>query len=158
MKWIDLPPVWLAGFIGLTYWISTFNILTERPGFEIFGQWIEANRLDWGGELLIGAGLFLMAAAVFEMVKHKTTVIPHQEADTLVQTGIFAFSRNPIYLGDTLVLCGAVFYWSAPLALIFVPIFIWIIRVRFIFPEEERLAAKFGEAFDDYCEMTRRWV
>lgn len=158
MKWIDLPPIWLAGFIGLTYWISTLNILVERPAFEMFGVLFGTNRLDWGGELLIAAGLFAMAAAVFEMVKHRTTVIPHQEADTLVQTGIFAFSRNPIYLGDTLVLSGVAIYWSAPLALLLVPIFVWIIRQRFILPEEQRLSAKFGKAFDDYCDMTRRWL
>jgi len=158
MKWFDLPPIWLAGFLALTYWISTFGFLTERPAFEAFGIWISANKLDWGGELLVAAGLFAMVMAVIEMVKHRTTVIPHQEADTLVQTGIFAFSRNPIYLGDTLVLCGAAIYWSAPLALFLVPIFVLILRQRFILPEEQRLSDKFGQDFDDYCEMTRRWI
>lgn len=158
MKWIDLPPVWLAGFAALTYWIGTLDLLTTRPGFEVFGLFFPENRTGWGGEMLIAVGLCLMGAAVFEMVRHRTTVIPHRDADALVTSGIFAYSRNPIYLGDAVVLAGLAILWSAPLALFLVPIFVWIIRQRFILPEEERLFEKFGEAFDDYCDMTRRWI
>ncbi|SEW01087.1 Phospholipid methyltransferase [Cognatiyoonia koreensis] len=158
MKWIDLPPVWLALFALLTYWIGTMDLLTERPGFEFLGIWVGPNRIGWGGELLIAAGLFTMSAAIVELVRNRTTVIPHQDADTLVQSGIFAFSRNPIYVGDTLVLAGLAIIWGAPLALFLVPLFVWIIRQRFVLPEEQRLHAKFGQAFDDYCDMTRRWI
>ena len=158
MKWIDLPPVWLAGFIAVVYVIGLQDWLSARPAFEIFGIDFEENRFGWGGELFIAAGLIAMIAAVIEMVKHRTTVIPHREADALVETGIFAFSRNPIYLGDVLVLIGCVIYFQAVLALLLVPVFIYVIRQRFILPEEDRLFAKFGDAFDDYCEMTRRWI
>lgn len=158
MKWIDLPPVWLAGFVALTYWIGTFDFLTTRPGFDVFGLSVAEHSFGWGGELLIGAGLVAMVAAVIEMGRLRTTVIPHRDADVLVQTGIFAYSRNPIYLGDILVLTGFAFVWNAPLALLLVPVFVWILRTRFVLPEEDRLAAKFGDAFDDYCDMTRRWI
>ena len=158
MKWIDIPPVWLAGFIALTYLIGQIGWLAVRPAFTLFGIDFAENQFGWGGEMFIAAGLLAMVAAVFEMGRHNTTVIPHREADALVQTGIFAFSRNPIYLGDVLVLVGCVILFKAALALLLVPVFIYIIRQRFIFPEEDRLAAKFGEDFEDYCELTRRWI
>ncbi len=147
MKWIDLPPVWLAGFIALTYLIGT--------GLPLVGS--EAH-IGWVAGLFISAGLVAMGAAVFEMARAKTTVIPHREADALVQSGIFALSRNPIYLGDVLVLVGFVIWFKAPLALLLVPVFIFVIRLRFIEPEETRLAAKFGAAFASYCARTRRWI
>ena len=143
MKWIDIPPVWLLGFILLAYWISTFDII-----------YLKIPLLD---AICIFAGFAAIGAAVFEMTKHRTTVIPHREADALVRSGIFAVSRNPIYLGDVLVLIGLILYFRAPIALVLVPLFVLIIRKRFILPEEQRLAAKFGTAFDDYYAATRRW-
>jgi len=158
MKWIDIPPVWLVGFIAVAYVIGQQEWLLARPAFTLFGLDFGENRFGRGGALFIAAGLVAMAAAVIEMGKHRTTVIPHREADALVQTGIFAFSRNPIYLGDVLVLFGCVLVFKAPVALLLVPLFGYIIRERFIIPEEDRLADKFGETFDAYCEMTRRWI
>lgn len=158
MKWIDIPPVWLAGFIALTYVIGLQDWLNVRPAFTLFGIDFNENRFGWGGELFIAAGLIAMAAAVIEMGKHNTTVIPHRDADALVQSGIFAFSRNPIYLGDVLVLIGCVIFFKATVALLLVPVFVLVILQRFILPEEDRLYAKFGDVFDDYCELTRRWI
>ena len=146
---IDIPPVWLFGFIYLAYWQSrNFNL-----GLSLGGQW--ANFL---GGLCLGGGVVLMLLAVIEMRKMRTTVIPHQEAATLVTTGIFKRSRNPIYLGDALVLLGLILRWDAVLALPLVPIFIWVIEKRFIIPEENALRRKFRVEFAKYCQKTRRFV
>lgn len=145
MKWIDLPPVWLLGFLLLG--------ATMPRGDEVF---YEQSLM---GVCLIFAGLLFMVLAVITMVRHKTTVIPHRDADHLVTTGMFAQSRNPIYLGDAFVLAGFLFYWQTQLlALGLVPAFMWVITVRFIKPEETRLAETFGDAFAAYCETTRRWL
>ena len=149
MKWIDIPPVWLALFI-LAAWM--------------LGRW-DPLALSFGGVaadllagILIGGGLILMALAVWEMRRMRTTVIPHREADALVTTGIFRRSRNPIYLGDALILAGFVFRFDAPLALPLVPLFLWWIERRFVIPEEDRLRRRFRAAFARYCEATRRWI
>ena len=63
--------------------------------------------------------------------RQKTTVIPHLEASHLVQSGIFSRTRNPIYLGDALVLTGLVLRFDAVLSLVLVPAFVWIIERRF---------------------------
>ncbi len=98
-----------------------------------------------------------MLLAVSEMRRQRTTVIPHREAEHLVQSGIFKRSRNPIYLGDVLLLAGLILRWDAPLALPLVPVLLWVLERRFVIPEEDRLRRKFRQAFHRYTEKTRRW-
>lgn len=107
---------------------------------------------------MIGAGLLLLVLAAMEMRRKRTTIIPHREADALVDTGVFSRSRNPIYLGDALILTGAILWMDAVLALVLVPLFIWIIERRFILPEEQALRRKFHTGFAKYCQKTRRWI
>jgi protein-S-isoprenylcysteine O-methyltransferase Ste14 len=148
-KWIDLPPVWLAGFV-----LAAHQIGRHDPWGLSFGG-------DWRGlpaGVLIGGGLILWMLALVEMRKWKTTVIPHQEAHHLVTSGIFKRSRNPIYLGDVLILAGLIFRFDAPLALPLVPVFVWVIERRFILAEEDRLRRKFRTTWARYAEATRRWI
>ena len=149
MKWIDIPPVWLLAAFGLAWLIRACD-----PWRLSFG-WPVVNLL---AGLLIGAGLILTVLAIIEMRKSRTTLIPHQEAAHLVISGIFKRSRNPIYLGDALILAGFILYIDAPLALPLVPLFLWLIEQRFVFPEEDRLRRKFRQAFHSYCQTTRRWI
>lgn len=145
LRWIDLPPVWLAVFAALV-WVQA-----SRLPFGTFGgAWA-----DLAGGLLVGGGLLLMALAVLQMRRARTTVLPHLTPEALVTTGIFARTRNPIYLGDVLVLTGLILRWDS---LLLVPLFVWLVTDRFILPEEARLADRFGAAFTAYAERTRRWV
>ena len=96
--------------------------------------------------------------AVWEMHQARTTPIPHMQPSNLVDGGVFAVSRNPIYLGDALVLGGVVLRADAPLLVGLVPVFVWIILVRFIRAEEARLLAAFGDRFVAYTAKTRRWI
>lgn len=148
-RWIDLPPVWLALCLGLAWWQAAYYPMGLSFGGAL---------ADFLGGLLVGAGLVLMALAVHEMRRQRTTIIPHREADALVQTGIFSRTRNPIYLGDALILAGCILYWDAVLALPLVPVFVWWIERHFIVPEENRLRRKFRADFARYCQKTRRWV
>jgi protein-S-isoprenylcysteine O-methyltransferase Ste14 len=148
IKWIDLPPVWLALFVGLA-WVQ----MTRLPLGLSAGSFS-----DLLGGLMIGGGLVLMVLAVTEMRKAGTTVIPHRDPDALVATGIFRRTRNPIYLGDALVLSGLICRWEAWPSVVLVPLFVWLITDRFIIPEEARLRVAFGASFDRYAESTRRWV
>ncbi|WP_306007178.1 methyltransferase family protein [Aquicoccus porphyridii] len=149
LKWIDIPPVWLALCLGLAWWQAV-----HYPMGLSFGGALA----DFLGGLLVGAGLVLMALAVHEMRRQRTTIIPHREADALVLMGIFSRTRNPIYLGDALILLGCILYWDAVLALPLVPVFVWWIERHFIIPEENRLRRQFRADFARYCQKTRRWV
>lgn len=149
MKWIDIPPVWLLVCMAITH-------LVARMSGDVAGA--ESLAVQMSGATLIGIGLLLMVLAVFEMRRFKTTVLPHLTADTLVRTGIFARSRNPIYLGDMLVLAGYILWTGAFVAAPVLLVLFWVLEARFIRPEEQRLAAKFGDAFDQYTRETRRWL
>lgn len=149
MKMIDLPPVWLAGFLALA-WVQAHRFAF---GLSFGGAWA-----DFAGGILVGGGILLMLLAVTEMRRRRTTVIPHREADALVTGGIFSRTRNPIYLGDALVLTGLILRWDAVLALPLIPVFVWLIERRFIIPEENRLRRKFRADFARYEAKVRRWV
>lgn len=147
MKWIDLPPVWLALFAALGWAQARYLPVLS------FGRWG-----DWIGAALVLGGLGLMLAAAVEMRRHRTTIIPHQMPDAMVSSGIFGITRNPIYLGDALVLAGLGLRWDSILAILSLPVFVRLVTKRFIEGEEARLRQRFGPAFDDYSGRVRRWI
>ena len=149
LKWIDLPPVWLAGFLVLA-WLQA----TRFPmGLGFGGAWAE-----FAGGVLVGGGILLVLLAAAEFRKHKTTLLPHETPERLVQSGIFSRTRNPIYLGDALILAGLILRWDAVLSLPLLPVFVWVIERRFVIPEENRMRRTFRMDFARYCEKTRRWL
>lgn len=145
MAWIDLPPLWLALAL-LCAWAVGAAVPVAVPGGAVAGVG------------LAGLGAALMAAAVVQMTLARTTVIPRRNPSALVTGGVFAFSRNPIYLGDALILGGAILGWDAILALPLLPAFVVLIDRRFIRDEEARLRAGFGAEFDLWAARTGRWV
>lgn len=79
-------------------------------------------------------------------------------AEDLVTEGVFALSRNPLYVGNILVLFGLFVIWNAPL-LYFVGVPFTLIGYRAIVAAEEAfLRQKFGAAYDEYCRTTNRWI
>lgn len=148
-RWLDLPPVWLLACLGLARVQAAFlptSVSLSNPVTQLLAG------------LLVGGGILLMILAIAAFQRHRTTFIPHQMPETMITDGIFRFGRNPIYLGDTMVLTGFILWWDAVPALVLIPMFMLIITARFIKPEEARLAEKFGAAFDQYAQTTRRWL
>ena len=145
-KWIDIPPVWLALFAAVAWFAAKVTPVADLLALRLIGY------------AFVTAGLLFMLLAVIEMRRHRTTPIPHQQPSALVTSGVFRVSRNPIYLGDALVLCGLVLLWQAWLALPLLPLFVWVITERFIRAEEERLKSGFGQDFAAWAASTRRWV
>ena len=73
-------------------------------------------------------------------------------------SGPFRFSRNPIYVGMVAILFGVGMILGSALPFIVLPLFGRAIQRRFIAPEEEMLAATFGQEYDEYRRQVRRWV
>lgn len=143
---VDYPPVWLAAF-ALLAWIASHVVPMPWAPLQI------------AGGILVLVGLALMVGAAVQMMMARTTVIPRRDPSRLLTGGLFALSRNPIYLADAVLLTGLCLYWAAPWAApILVPAFITLINRRFIGAEEERLAALYGPAFRRYESQTRRWI
>jgi protein-S-isoprenylcysteine O-methyltransferase Ste14 len=148
LKWVDIPPVWL-GIFAMLAWVQATRLPVWQPGPAV---------TDLAGGLLVGGGVVLIALAAHAMRQARTTIIPHLAPEALVTSGIFRRTRNPIYLGDALILAGLMLRWDAWPSLVLLPLFLWIITDRFIEPEEARLRQHFGAAFDRYADTTRRWI
>lgn len=147
-RWLDMPPLWLAGVLCLS-WSST----------RIFPALVYDSKVfDFVGGVLVGGAVLLAGFAVGELRRSATTPIPHRTASTLVQTGPFRWSRNPIYVADLLIFTGMTLFWGALICLPLGGLLGWILLDRFVRPEEARLHAAFGPAFADYCARTRRWI
>jgi protein-S-isoprenylcysteine O-methyltransferase Ste14 len=114
----------------------------------------------------VGAGAIavcggaLSAAGYIAFRRAQTTINPLRPANasSLVTSGIYRFSRNPMYLGLLLVLIGWALRLSSLPALAGPLIFLLYIRRFQIAPEEEALAARFGKAYSEYTARVRRWL
>ncbi|WP_299499264.1 isoprenylcysteine carboxylmethyltransferase family protein [uncultured Roseobacter sp.] len=149
MKWLDLPPVWLVLCLALAWGQAQYYALGLSLAHPI--TFLLAG-------LFVGGGIVITLLAVMEFRRHKTTIIPHETPSALIQSGIFGRSRNPIYLADVLILAGLCLWWDAVLALVLVPLLVWVLEKRFIIPEENRMRREFRADFARYVQKTRRWV
>ena len=112
----------------------------------------------YSGFLIIGFGLVLILKSRSLFLKNTTTLQPSEEPTSLVTSGPFRISRNPIYLGMASILLGVVVVLGALVTLAFPVIFVMLIEF-FIIPGEERmLEKKFGETYREYKQSVRRWI
>jgi protein-S-isoprenylcysteine O-methyltransferase Ste14 len=109
---------------------------------------------------LATAGAVVALAGVAEFRRVRTTVNPlrPERASALVTSGVFRWTRNPMYLGLALALLGWAAFLAHPLAALGVPVFVaWMSRWQI--PREERaLEALFGDEFARYRTRVRRWL
>ncbi|WP_313224704.1 methyltransferase family protein [Stutzerimonas nitrititolerans] len=109
----------------------------------------------WG---LIDAGVLLMLWAGLLMLWRKTTVNPYGKPVRLLEEGPFRFSRNPIYLADSLIYCGIALLWGSLWPWLLLPLVIHVMQRAVIRHEERLLVQLFGEAYRSYCARVRRWL
>lgn len=144
-----IPPPILALFTGVCIYFSRGWL----PRFE-------SDALFYAGlgcELL---AVVVSLSAIFAFVRNGTTINPvkRRAATSLVTTGVFALSRNPMYLGLLLFLFGFSLQVNAaggiPLLFLFV---LYLNRFQIV-PEERDLLAVFGEEYEEYMKKARRWI
>lgn len=106
----------------------------------------------------VGLSSAIMGVAQFK--KAQTTPNPQalEKVSSMVTSGIYQYSRNPMYVGLVLVLFSWAFYLSHFLAFVLLPVFIFYITRFQIQPEEKMLTKKFGQAYQNYCSTVRRWI
>ena len=105
-------------------------------------------------------GLAFLVSGFLAFRRAQTTIDPVHlhAASVLVSTGIFSFSRNPMYLGFTILLTAWALYLSSPWAMLGVVAFVLFIHRFQILPEEHVMRAKFGSAYSEYQRRVRRWL
>jgi protein-S-isoprenylcysteine O-methyltransferase Ste14 len=110
------------------------------------------------GALLSIFGIWLVISCRKLFIEFETEITPFKESSTLLQLGPYSYSRNPIYLGMTLVLLGICLQLNDPLPFL-VPLifFIWV-NICFVLPEEKMMREVYGDQFVEYTGKVRRWL
>lgn len=110
------------------------------------------------GLCLICAGVALEIVTVLTFRRHHTTILPHRAAVALITDGPFAKSRNPIYLGNTMLVIGAGLLFGVAWLVIAGLAAAALVQKLAIVREERHLTSRFGKAWDDYAVRTPRWL
>ncbi|MEO7209491.1 MAG: isoprenylcysteine carboxylmethyltransferase family protein [Chitinophagaceae bacterium] len=110
------------------------------------------------GTLFLVIAIFFMARSLRQFFLTKNTVILIKPANSLQTTGIYATTRNPMYVGLVLIYMGIACFAGNWWTFILLPILILIVQEYIIKREEKYLEVEFGQAFNDYRKKTRRWI
>lgn len=104
----------------------------------------------------LGISTVLWAASLFR--RAGTTIDPYGESRRLVTRGPYRLTRNPMYLGLLSGLIGLAIWLGGTLPFVLLPVFVWLITMRFIRREEDGLRRVFGARFDRYYRQVPRWL
>ena len=144
-----IPPPIIALICIVINYLSTYLINPIKfPNIEIIGGLI----------LLLAVATAVLATLLFK--KDQTTVNPRnpEKATTLVTSGIFSITRNPMYLGLFLSISSTILFFGSWFGIIILMFFIWYINKFQIIPEEEAMEKLFGGKYSEYRQKVRRWI
>lgn len=142
------PLIHLTGLgmaLVLQYWVYPLTI-SER-------DWIWLPALAF-----FSAGGILDMLSMLRFRRAKTDVLPWKPTSALVDTGVYRFTRNPIYVGMMLVMAGLGFAFNTLWVFIFMPAVFLVIHFGVIRREERYLEKLFGEDYRAYMKKTPRWL
>lgn len=115
-------------------------------------------RFGIGGLLVLGAMLGLGFRAVRTMRATGQNENPWKPSPSLIESGPYRFTRNPMYLQMVIVCIGSALLLRNPWILLLTPLAAWVLERFAIRPEEEYLERKFGAEYLAYKERVRRWI
>lgn len=148
---LKIPPLLLLGAaILLMVWLQGFYPMALLQHWLVYAS----------GVLIIALGIGLMLFAAMQMRRHQATLDPRhpENSNILLDQGLFAISRNPIYLGMVVVLLGSALLFADITAFLVVMLFArYLVRYQ-IEPEEAFLMEKFPSEFSAYCYRVGRWL
>jgi protein-S-isoprenylcysteine O-methyltransferase Ste14 len=153
MGWLELkvPPPLVALLVGILMWLASSLIVPVEVPFGL--------RVGIAVAVASTGAVFGISAMV-SFWRSKTTMNPIKPstASVLVTSGVFRFTRNPMYLSLLLYLLAWALYLSNWLALLFLPLFVLYIHRFQIVPEERTLSSLFGPKYAAYKGRVRRWL
>ena len=148
---LKVPPLVLVLVLAVAMWFAAIQL----PSLAFTLPWRHGLAITVSGVAI----LFLLAGG-YAFQKAKTTLNPTTPTATssIVASGVYRVSRNPMYVGFLFVLTGWAIWLSHPLSFLFLPVFVAYMNRFQISPEERALSAKFGEEYDTYKQGVRRWL
>jgi protein-S-isoprenylcysteine O-methyltransferase Ste14 len=148
---LKIPPPAVAALLAVAMWLSS----PLGPSLELP---LLARSLAFGALVLAGVGLGIAGNVAFKRARTTPNPFKPEQTSSLVTTGIYRHTRNPMYLGLLLVLLGWAAFLCAAIALIGPVAFVAYITRFQIDPEERVLSAKFGATYSAYVAQVRRWL
>jgi protein-S-isoprenylcysteine O-methyltransferase Ste14 len=148
---LKLPPIIVALITGAGMWIVAR--IAPFAAIALPYREIIASILSIAGGIISFIGIIS-----FRFTRTTVNPLKFDKVSSLVTSGIYSFTRNPMYLGLLFVLFGWLCLLSNLLAFIFIPSFVLYMNYFQIIPEESALESKFGEAFIRYKLKVRRWI
>ncbi|AWI81412.1 MAG: isoprenylcysteine carboxylmethyltransferase family protein [Betaproteobacteria bacterium HGW-Betaproteobacteria-13] len=147
---LKLPPPVAAAFVALVMWlVASLPSAAQSTPLQLL----------LGGPIALVGGL-ISATGILSFWLARTTINPmHPErSSSLVTSGVFRLSRNPMYLGLVITLAGWAIHLPLSPALLGPPAFALYIHHFQILPEERILASMFGAEYESYKAKARRWL
>ena len=147
---LKFPPLLILVMFASLMWLTTF-LFVESPFLLPYKVVVSIS--------LFITAIIILLASTYHFKKAKTTVNPIRpdSASSLVTTGIYKYTRNPMYVSFLLLLISWGLYLSTLQTFIFILPFIVFINYLQIKPEEKALLQIFGQTYSDYQQRVRRW-
>ena len=120
-------------------------------------EFFHSELISWTGVLFCFAGLLLLLWSVVSFRQSFRVGIDADHPDRLITDGVFAFSRNPIYVAFAIILIGEFFILPNWITLIYIAAVTWLFH-RQVLREEDYLRRHYGHAYVDYCNRVRRYL
>ncbi len=146
---LKIPPLAVGAIIALGMWLAFYTL----PEFAY-----PPLRIVAMGMGIVGAGITGLAMLSFWSAHTTPNPMKPSSASYLVTSGIYRFTRNPMYLGLLLLLAGWALYLANILAFLFLPAFILYMNRFQIKPEERALTNRFGRKYLEYASRVNRWI
>jgi protein-S-isoprenylcysteine O-methyltransferase Ste14 len=146
-----IPPPIVTAIFALIMWLLSSFVTPINMALEF--------RIGAAVIVAVLAVLFLISGGIsFRLAKTTVNPLKPESASSLVVSGVFKISRNPMYVGFALLLLAWCVYLSAPVLLMIVLLFTAVITRFQIIPEERAMLKLFGEEFIAYQQSVRRWL
>jgi len=144
------PMIYIAGaaIAVLLHWLFPLPWLSDPLGEFLFAV----------GVLVVAGAIAIDVAAMRAMKRAKTTIMPNKASEHLVTSGPFSFTRNPIYLGNTMLMIGAGLIAGILWLILLAPVAAYATSKLAIEREEQHLQSRFGKKYRDYMKKVRRWI
>lgn len=146
---LKIPPLAVGAVIAMGMWLASYTL----PEFAY-----PQLRIVAMGMGIVGAVLTASAMLSFRAAHTTPNPMKPSSASFLVTSGIYRFTRNPMYLGLLLLLVGWALYLANAPALLFLPAFILYMNRFQIKPEERALTDRFGQRYLEYASRVHRWI
>ncbi len=155
MATVDSPSFRIWPPIALGVPLTLGLVLTASAGDPVS---IASPAAQWIGGVLVVAFVLWNGWTLAFMASHRTAVLPGGATTTVLQSGPFRLSRNPLYVGLIALDLGVALLAHSFWALVLVPVGVMALTWGAIRPEERYLTGKFGSDYDAYRARVRRWL